>query len=100
MDHEGDCKKLEGGSWDVASGLPRKLSVRGTKQGAIQISSASVLLPLQPGLPHLSRASGSGSALQYPLILRIHYINHGKDITNQILYSIEKQSYYTNVPST
>lgn len=42
----GWLKKLGGGSWDVASGL-RKLSVHGTKQGAVQIGSASVLSPLQ-----------------------------------------------------
>lgn len=90
VDQKGGYKKLGGGSWDVAGGLPRELSVHETKQGVSQIGSASVLPLLQPGLLHLSRAFGSGSALQYPLILRILYINHDKDVTKQVLYSLLK----------
>lgn len=90
MGQEYGYKKLGGGSWDVAPDLPRKLSVHETKQGAIQSGSVSVLPPLQSGLPQLSRAPGSGSASQYPLILRIHCINQDKDITKQVLYSLLK----------
>lgn len=88
---EGGYRKLGGGSWDVASGLSRKLSVRETDQGAIHSGSASVFPPLQLGLPHLSRAPGSGSVLQYTLMLRICCINHGKGITEQVMYSLLKK---------
>lgn len=37
---------LEDVSWDMASGLPMKLSLHETKQGAIQNSSISVLPPV------------------------------------------------------